>query len=440
MALPWALAALTVMLSITLGWRHRASALAGAGAGVALLFLGGLLGPSDLRATAVVLWRPLLTITSVMLMTACARHVGLFAALAELVEPTTRGPVRRAFRLVFVISALTASLLSNDAAILVLTPTVITLLRTVYPRRHPKFTLAFSFAVFYSAGVAPLVTGNPMNVVVASHAGIGFNAYALTMVPVAVVGWLVAYPLLARQFALELADEAPALGAWPSAPARLGARGMVVVLAMAAVLAAYPVISYFDGPLWMVATIGAVVCVLTAMQVPVGADPTAVASTHGAATPSALRVIAGETSWELLPFLAAVLLVASGLAKAGLADALAEVLRASPAPLPTMGLLSAAGAAAINNHPMAMLGSMAVSQLGHGAEANALTLAGLVGGDLGPRLLPIGSLAGLLWIGALRRHGVELTVRRFIHIGVVVTVPSLLASLATLWLMTYLTR
>ncbi len=428
MQLSWALAALVVMIGLTVGWRHRASALVGAAGAVTMLALGGLITSADVVETSAVLWRPLATITAVMTMTACARQVGLFDALAERIEPATRGPARRAFRRVFTLAAITASLLSNDAAILVLTPTVITLLRTVYPRRHPKFTLPFSFAVFYAAGVAPLVTGNPMNVVVAAHAGIGFNRYAITMVPVALVGALVTYPLLARQFAAELADEAPALGAWPAQRARLGGRSAVVIAVMAAVLLAYPVISYLDGPLWAVASIGAAICLLvTVVSAPRGA------SAPGAASP--MREVVGEVSWELLPFLAAVLLVASGLAKAGVASGLAELLARSPAPVATMGVVSALGAATINNHPMAMLGALAVDQV-PGAGSTALTLAGLVGGDLGPRLLPIGSLAGLLWLGILRQRGVEVDVRRFLRIGVLVTVPSLVASLATLALLT----
>ena len=44
--------------------------------------------------------------------------------------------------------------------------------------------LPFSFAVFVAAGVAPLPTGNPMNLVLSQRAGIGFNDYALTIIPV----------------------------------------------------------------------------------------------------------------------------------------------------------------------------------------------------------------------------------------------------------------
>lgn len=418
------------MLTTSLAWRHRFAPLAGSAIALALLAAGRLIDLTDVAETLRLLWRPALTITSVMLMSACAQYLGLFDALAALIEPATRGPVRRAFGRVFALSAVTSAVLSNDAAILVLTPTVIALLRAVYPRRHPTFTLPFSFAVFYSAGVAPLVTGNPMNVVVAGHAGIGFNQYAVVMIPVALIGALVAYPLLARQFATELSDEAPALGEWPQRQRAVRSSAVVVVLTLAVVLVAYPVISYLEGPLWAVASAGAVVSITTALadKGPLRRRPPTVAT---------LRFLTRETTWELLPFLAAVLLVARGFSAAGVVDSLVGILAETPAPLATMGGLSAVGAAAINNHPMAMIGALAVERL-HSPQGTYLTLAGLIGGDLGPRLLPIGSLAGLLWFGILRHHGIELSVLRFVRIGLVVTLPSLVASLGALWLLAWL--
>lgn len=62
-------------------------------------------------------------------------------------------------------------------------------------------------------------------------------------------------------------------------------------------------------------------------------------------------------------------------------------------------------------------------------------LAALVGGDLGPRLLPMGSLAGLLWLEQARRHQVEIGVGRFFRVGLVSAVPALLLSLAILALL-----
>ena len=50
------------------------------------------------------------------------------------------------------------------------------------------------------------------------------------------------------------------------------------------------------------------------------------------------------------------------------------------------------------------------------------------------RLLPSGSLAGILWMDVLRRHDVDVGVGTFARVGVVLTVPTLLVSILVLWL------
>src|SRR4051812_14078345 len=162
-----------------------------AGLGVALA--GGVASTTDVEDALGELWRPMIGIVGIMATTACAAELGVFTRLAAWIEPRTRGPVVHAFRFVFAIAAITAAGVSNDAAILLLTPVVIELLRAVYPKRNPKFVLPFAFAAFVAAGVAPLPTSNPMNLVVAERAGLSFNAYAVRMIPVALVGWIVAY-------------------------------------------------------------------------------------------------------------------------------------------------------------------------------------------------------------------------------------------------------
>ena len=128
-----------------------------------------------------------------------------------------------------------------------------------------------------------------------------------------------------------------------------------------------------------------------------------------------------------------VLVLATALARAGVTTSLAELYAATPAPLATVGAVAAVGSALIDNHPMALLHSLALQ-----GAPDALVFAALVGGDLGPRLLPIGSLAGLLWMHQLRRQAVTVPLRTFVTVGAVVTVPSLIASLVTLWLVTRL--
>ena len=367
----------------------------------------------DLEIAARELWRPLITIIGIMATSSSAAELGVFARLAGWIEPRTRGPVRHGFRFVFALSAATAALLSNDAAILLVTPVVIELIRAVYPYRKDKLVVPFAFAAFVAAGVAPLPTGNPMNLVVASRAGIDFNTYAIHMLPVAIVGWLVAYAALAYFFRDVLADEVPAPGDAPPV-VKLGSHARVALWTMAASVAAYPILAALHTPLWIVAAPAAAICV---------------AAAHASGAP--LARIARGVSWELVPFIYCVLVLATALANAGATDRLGELYARTPFPLPTVGIVGALGSALINNHPMALLHSVTLA-----GAPNRLVYAALVGGDLGPRLLPIGSLAGLLWLGALRRNGVRIPLMMFVRVGLVVTIPSLVVSLLTLWLVT----
>jgi arsenical pump membrane protein len=405
--------AMSVTLVIALAWRSVWAPAVGGIAGVVVAIVTGAAGSDDVTNAAHDLWRPLVTLIGIMTTTSTANRLGVFGKLAAWIEPRTRGPVKYAFRMVFALSALTAAILSNDAAILMFTPVVLELLKQVYPRRNPKFLVPFAFAVFVAAGVAPLPTSNPMNLVVSSKAGIAFNAYAIHMIPVAIVGWLAAYLMLAWFFRDSLSDEAPALGRMKTATV-FGTPQWIVLWITIASVASYPLLAGLGQPLWVVAGPSAVGCLLAARR--------------GGIT---VRQVASGVSWELFPFLFGVLVMATAFAHTGATAHLTKLYLDSPFPMPTVTAFSAAGSALIDNHPMALLQSIAL----HGAP-DRLVYAALVGGDLGPRFLPIGSLAGLLWLHELRRGGVVVPLGTFVKVGFIVTIPSIIASLVMLWAVT----
>jgi len=379
-------------------------------AGVVVLAAFGSVRFADLAWAARTMWRPLVGVTSIMVMTGVARRTGVLEGAAESVFRRAQGDAKKLFGLVFLFGAVTSAVLNNDSAVLLLTPLVV----AAAQKRKPTLVVPLAFAVFLSAGVAPVVVSNPMNLVVATFAGIGFNAYAARMVVPAAAGAAVTFAVLRLVFRSELQAAQGTPVALEAPAARASGHGRTwVVAALASVVLAYPVVSFFGGPVWMVAVGGAVV--LLALALRQGHRPTA--------------VLAEEVHLDVLLFLVAVLVLSLGLRNVGVVDHLARAY-AGASPL-RIGVLSAMGSAVLNNHPMANLNMLALVTAGAPADPRSV-LAALVGGDLGPRLFPMGSLAGLLWLEMLRRANDVISTRRFVVVGVLATVPTLVVCLALL--------
>ena len=422
-ALAYLAPGLTVALVITrprVGTRVQIGPAIAGLLGLTLMLAAGAVGPEGVVHAAGELWRPFVGVASIMLTAAVAERVGIIERLAAIIERGTRGPVWLAFGIVFALAAATAALLNNDSAILLLTPMVIPLVRRRYPLRQ-QLVVPFSFCVFAAAGVAPLVISNPINFLVATHAQIGFNEYAYLMIPVALAGWVVAFAILCAIFRKDIDDPIPGRGPISPPLPKVTRAEWETLVVMAAVFGAYPIVSLVDAKaVWVVAGVGALLGVAVCMR-------------HQVATPQSLgRMVA----WDILLFMFAVYVMAQGLRQIGVVSLLVRAYGSVPGPrlqIASIGTFSAFGSAVLNNHPMALLNAVALADL-PGADRRHV-LAALIGGDLGPRLLPMGSLAGLLWIKTLARSGVRISLRQFVRIGALVTLPALAVSLLMLLLL-----
>jgi arsenical pump membrane protein len=301
---------------------------------------------------------------------------------------------------------------------LILTPMVVALTRRLYPG-NARATLAFAFAVFLAPGVAPFIVSNPMNMIVAQFAGLDFNSYAAVMVPLSLVGALLTYLVLRGVFRRVLANARPTPAPVTTVHRHAAERPAVALLVV--VFLAYPVAASLGVEIWLVAVAGAI-------------GSLAIGRAYHVAP---LGKLLGHVSLDILAFLWGIFLVVRGLENIGVVDALASLYAQTPidssAHVATVGVTSAVGSAVIDNHPMALLNMLAI---GHGPHPHTPSLlAALVGGDIGPRLLPIGSLAGMLWMDLLRRAGVPIRVRDFVRVGTLVLLPTLAVSIALLVLL-----
>ena len=385
--------------------------------GVAVMLATQIVSGADLALSFHTLWRPFLTILSIMLTTNVAQRLGVLDYFAGFLEPREGHSADRVFRSVFIFSAITSAVLNNDAAVLLLTPIIVSLIRRNYPNR-PNLIVPFAFAVFSAAGVAPLVISNPMNLIVAEYAGIGFNEYALRMIPISVSGWITAYAVLRVVLRRELGSGDMSASISAPVPKLSGPAKQFLVLLVTA-LGCYPLLSYVGGPVWAVATASAALGTWLCWR-------------HRIASPAALTA---TLSWEILIFLFCVFVMVQGLGNVGLVSLITDFYNSakdSSLQIALIAVSSAVGSAVLNNHPMAILNTLAIRDLSQPTLQHVL--AALVGGDLGPRLLPMGSLAGLLWLDSLRKQGVHISLGLFIRVGAAVTVPTLALSLIILLL------
>lgn len=409
---------LTVAVAVTrprIGNWQAGPATAAVGA-IVILLSADVVQFDDVAHSVVLHWRPFLMIIATMVLAAVAERIGAIARIAESLFSNRSATPAQLFKQVFLMCALVSTALNNDAMIVLLTPLVLGLVQHRFPNR-PQLLAPFAFVVFMAIGVAPFYISNPMNMIVAEYAKVNFNQYASWMVPVAVAGWIVTYPIVRFYFRRELESSGQeASGDTGPREVAFSLPQINVLIILVVAVGAYPIVAYLDGPsIWIVAVLAAGLAVW-------------VSTSAGAVNLKDLLL--RTVAWDIFVFLLGVYVIAIGLRNVGFTTLLAEVY--GDADIFWIGGVSALGSALVNNHPMSLINMMAFDAMPHAGRREIF--AALIGGDLGPRLLPIGSLAGLLWLNACRRAGVSVSLKTFVGLGFLVTIPAMGVSLAILLL------
>jgi arsenical pump membrane protein len=346
-----------------------------------------------------------LFLAGMMLLSEIARATGLFDWLAAQAAAHARGSARRLFSLVYLVGILVTVFLSNDATAVVLTPAVAAVVRSARLSRPLPYLLICAFIANAASFVLPI--SNPANLVI----------YADHMPPLA--QWLPRFALpsalaiVATYGVLRLTQREALREAVPTAVPvpRLTFAGKAAALGIG-VTAAILMIASARG--WQLGLPTSVAGVMTLVVV------------AGLQRSSPWPYVR-EISWGVIPLVAGLFVLVEGLVQSGAVGALSEALRhwvhqseALTAGLTGVGVGFICNL--VNNLPAGLIAGTAV----HAANVPA-SVAGavLIGVDLGPNLSVTGSLATILWLGALRREGIQVRALDFLKLGILIMPPAL---------------
>ncbi|MEN1956289.1 arsenic transporter [Luteimonas sp. MJ204] len=391
--------------------------------GAVLALLTGVVELSDIPTVWGFVWNATFTFIALIVISLILDEAGFFEWVALHVARWGKGNGRRLFALLVLFGAATAALFANDGAALILTPIVIAMLLAL--KFSPAATLAFVMAAGFIADTAslPLVVSNLVNIVSADYFGIGFADYASVMVPVNLVSVAASLGMLMWFFRRDIPAgyEAAGLKAPRSAIVdTMTFKAGWAVLAL--LLVGFFGLERIGIPISAVAGTGALLLFGVA------------ARGHRISTRKVIR----EAPWQIVVFSLGMYLVVYGLRNQGLTDHLAKLLDLFAgygvwgATFGT-GLLIALLSSVMNNLPTVLVGALSIdASHAEGTVREAMVYANVIGSDLGPKFTPIGSLATLLWLHVLARRDIRITWGYYFKVGVVLTLPVLLVTLAAL--------
>jgi len=391
------------------------------GAVLALVF--GAVSFGDIPVVWNIVWNATATFIAIIIISLLLDEAGFFEWAALHVARWGGGHGRLLFVLFVLLGAAVSAFFANDGAALILTPIVMAML--VALGFTPAATLAFVMAAGFIADTAslPFIVSNLVNIVSADFFDISFARYAAVMVPVNLVSVAATLVVLLVYFRKSIPVtydasqlKAPATAIRDRATFRAGWYVLVLLLV------SFFALEGFGIPVSALAASGAAVLLLVA----------------GRGHVISIRKVVREAPWPIVVFSLGMYLVVYGLRNAGLTDMIAGWLDAMAnqgmwvATLGT-GLLTALLSSIMNNMPTVLIGALSIeASQATGPIREAMIYANAIGSDLGPKITPIGSLATLLWLHVLARKGVKITWGYYFKVGIVLTLPVLLITLAAL--------
>jgi arsenical pump membrane protein len=377
--------------------------------GGTLLLVVSRLIPLKLAASAIAEGTDVyLFLIGMMLLAELAREQGVFDWVSSVALRGAKGSCSKLFFLVYAVGTIVTIFMSNDATAVVLTPAILAVIRRVKISPLP-YLFVCAFVANAASFVLPI--SNPANLVV-FHTGMPPLGHWLLDFGVPSAFSIVATYVVMRLF---FRDDLKGQIEYEVQPVKLTPPGKVVLWGLAFVVAVLLAASALKKDLGLPTCLAALAITL-------------VASFRAKSNPIKLL---REISWSTILLVAGLFIMVDAVESQGALKLTQNWLAWAQTLAPTaatfvVGFAVGVANNLVNNLPLGLIAGGTI-QAAHvnGLLANAV----MIGVDLGPNLSVTGSLATILWLLELRKENLDVSVWKFLKLGMIAMPIALAAAL-----------
>ncbi|MGC7948072.1 arsenic transporter [Bacillus sp. II_CA] len=410
--------------------------------GAGIILITGLVSKPDVMDIISKIGGASITILATIVMAVILESFGFFHWSAAKLANLAKGSGRRLYWYIQLLCFLMTLLFNNDGSILITTPILILLLKNLQLKPHQQIPYLLSGALIATASSAPIGVSNIVNLIALNIVNMTLYMHTAMMFVPATLGllfmsWLM-YTVLKKKLPKKLPVSSydieeifftknfhPLKGNNSVDTKQKRTRFMLKVLGFVFLMRCLLfVASFLSIPIEIVAVIGSLVLLIWRWYY-LRTNPVDILK---------------KTPWHILIFAFSMYVIIYGLHNAGLTTALVNWLE----PVVSQHLLYASFAMGglvsllsniFNNHPALMIGTITLTEMGlDPITLKTIYLANIIGSDIGSLLLPIGTLASLIWMYILRQNKIKVKWKDYLSVSLIV-IP--LTTVVTLFLLFY---
>ncbi|KKM10652.1 hypothetical protein SY88_13490 [Clostridiales bacterium PH28_bin88] len=416
----------------------------------ALIFVAlGIVSVGDIRKILPVISGASLTILSTIIMSFILESIGFFRWAAYQIINKAKGSGTRLFWYVSLLCFLMTILFNNDGSILITTPIIINIVFILGLPYRQKIPYLITGALVATASSAPIGVSNLANLICLKVINMGLTTQATIMLIPSLVGIITINLLLFLYFRRDIPRCIPT---YETDIVRFRmVMQLLLYLGKNKLRKAASLSKSFDLKMFRASIVIVVLVRLSFFVLSYWKIPTEFIAVCGVLLLIGLRWyrtgnkpldILLNIPWHIIVFAFSIYVLVIGLQNSGLTEFLNRIFSmiTSAGDFRTIlvsGLTMTLLSNICNNLPAVLIGTLSLTGMGLDAETIKLAYSAvIIGSDIGSLILPIGTLATLLWFFILKKYGIKLSWNRYISVTLRIIPIGLLVSLISLYLWT----